>query len=239
MNPLSRSVESEWLDHLPPDDPRAIGSRRDLRRVNVLMLHATVMSRAIKQHWQGDAPRTLLDLGAGDGTFAWRVARRLASRWKNVSVTLLDRQDIVSSSTRERFSAIGWTVETVQSDVLEYLENPRHGADIITATLFLHHFTSEPLTRLLAGASRLATLFVACEPRRSASGLFGSRLLWMIGGNDVTLHDSHVSVRAGFTDQELSALWPADPGWRLHEGAAGLFSHCFVAGRSQDVHRDA
>jgi hypothetical protein len=42
---------------------------------------------------------------------------------------------------------------------------------------------------------------------------------------------ANVSVRAGFTGRELSRLWPRDENWELHETAAGLFSHLFVARR--------
>jgi hypothetical protein len=47
----------------------------------------------------------------------------------------------------------------------------------------------------------------------------------------VTRHDAVVSVRAGFADRELSALWPSGMTWTLRERARGLFSHCFVASR--------
>jgi len=40
-----------------------------------------------------------------------------------------------------------------------------------------------------------------------------------------------VSVRAGFSDKDLSALWPAGDAWQLSENSAGLFSHCFIAKR--------
>ena len=58
----------------------------------------------------------------------------------------------------------------------------------------------------------------------------GCRLMWLIGCNDVTRHDAVVSVRAGFTNRELSALWTAS-GWKLEERAAPPFSHLFVARR--------
>jgi hypothetical protein len=61
--------------------------------------------------------------------------------------------------------------------------------------------------------------------------LAGSRMLGVIGCNDVTRHDAVASVRAGFDDGELSALWPRDPGWTLTEHARAMFSHCFVARR--------
>jgi hypothetical protein len=56
-------------------------------------------------------------------------------------------------------------------------------------------------------------------------------MLGLIGANGVTRHDAAVSVRAGFKGGELSALWPANPRWRLRERRAGLFSHLFLAQR--------
>jgi hypothetical protein len=230
---LPRRVEPEWLDELPADDPRAIRSRRDLVRVNAWMRQAAIMARALIKHGAHDRPRTLLDLGAGDGTFMLRIARRLASRWPGVTAILLDRQDIVSRETRDAFAALNWNVETMTADVLDFLGHAKSsGVDVITSNLFLHHFTHEQLAGLLAQAAQTGWLFVACEPRRAKLAVRASRLLWSIGCNDVTVHDAVTSARAGFDGKELSALWPSRDGWDLHEQPAGLFSHCFVARRA-------
>ena len=42
---MKRLVQPELLDSLPPDDPRARGSRRDLRRVNWWMGHHVILAR--------------------------------------------------------------------------------------------------------------------------------------------------------------------------------------------------
>jgi len=52
-----------------------------------------------------------------------------------------------------------------------------------------------------------------------------------VGANDVTRRDAVLSVRAGFSDRELSACWPDDSGWQLRETGARLFSHTFAAVR--------
>lgn len=67
------------------------------------------------------------------------------------------------------------------------------------------------------------------EPRRSSWSVFCSRLLWVIGCNDVTRHDAAISVRAGFSGQELSLLWPDKQNWRFTEQRVGAFSHLFIA----------
>jgi hypothetical protein len=229
---IPRCVEPEWLDELSPEDPRAIRSRHDMQRVNRWMQQVGIMQRALTGSCGQIAPRVLLELGAGDGTFMLKLARRLAQHWKNVKVVLLDRQNIVSHETREGFKALEWEVETTTADVFDFLEQAKHQAvDVITANLFLHHFQHERLTQLLLQAARITDLFVACEPRRAALALTGSRLLWAIGCNQVSRHDAVVSVRAGFAGQELSTLWPEQTNWRLREQAAGLFTHCFVAHR--------
>ena len=60
---VARVVRPEWLDSLPPDDPRAGRSRRDLRRINAWMQQAGIMAGVLASHCR-QAPRTILDLGA-------------------------------------------------------------------------------------------------------------------------------------------------------------------------------
>ena len=225
----SRHVEPEWLDVLAADDPRARRSRGDLRRVNAVMRHAGLMAR--QRAARPAPPRSLLDLGSGDGTFMLAVARRLASRWRGVAVRLLDRQALVTAATLQRFAALGWRAEPIEADLIEYLDRDQASADAITANLVLHHFEAAELALLLRRVARRTPYFAACEPRRARHALLFSRMLWAIGCNDVTRHDAPASVRAGFRDAELSALWPDRGHWQLQERAAGLFSHGFVACR--------
>ncbi len=229
---MPRCLEPEWLDELPPHDPRAIRSRHDLRRVNTLMMNTAIVARALDCAFQASPSRTIIEIGAGDGTFMFRLAKRNTVRWRDMQVVLLDRQDIVSSGMREKFSSLGWQAEVVIADAFEWLARPVDQVfDVMLANLFLHHFDDTKLRSLLSLVARRTRMFVACEPRRSAWALVGSRLLGVIGCNDVSRHDAVISVRAGFDGQELSALWPADRAWTRQEGARGLFSHCFIAVR--------
>jgi hypothetical protein len=227
---LLRSVEPELLDELAADDQRAVRARRDLKRLNAFILQSGIMASALERQFPDRAPRKLLDLGTGDGTFMLSVARRLGARWRGVTATLLDRQSIVSRETRDAFAALGWTVQPVSADVREHLGSIAPASvDVITTNLFLHHFQPEVLADLFRLAARSTGLLVACEPRRTRFALRSARLLWAIGLNDVSLHDAKVSVRAGFDGTELSALWPDREAWDLEEGGARLFAHRFVA----------
>jgi hypothetical protein len=228
-----RRVVAELLDALPPDDPRARRSRRDLRRVNGLMRHSALLARALDAVVAA-SPLRLVELGAGDGTLLLALARRRASRWPEAVVTLLDAQPSVTPKTLAALRSIGWAVEVAAADAIEWLAQPpqRRNA-VVLANLFVHHFEGERLARLLAGIAAHAQAFVCCEPRRARVALLGSHLLWAIGCNDVTRHDAIVSVHAGFRDRELSAEWrrAAGAGWHLDETPAGAFSHLFAARR--------
>jgi len=231
---MIRCVEPEWLDALPPDDPTAVRSRRDLQRVNAWMGHCGIMARALRSTCPGQVVQRIVELGAGDGSFLLCVARRLASGWQGTRAVLLDRLNIVSPDTRRGFEALGWRAEVLEREVLAWLERPAApNCDTMLANLFLHHFPEAQLAGLLRAAARQTRVFIAVEPRRSQRSLLFSRLLWLIGCNDVTRHDAPASVRAGFAGRELSQLWPAGPSWTLQERPAGWFSHLFVAQRRE------
>jgi len=234
---FARSVQPEWLDHLPASDPRAIRSRGDLRRINRLMATTTLLGNALDPLLVGRERAHLVELGAGDGNVMLRLARVRAKRWPLVRLGLLDLQPVVTPAVLEGYRALDWTPELIQADVFDWLADGSgmsfsNDAPIIVANLFLHHFDDPRLAELLQGIASRASAFVCLEPRRSPTALLGSRLLGVIGCNDVTRHDAVVSVRAGFRDGELSALWPSVGGWCLAEGAAGMFNHRFVAVRT-------
>jgi hypothetical protein len=233
---MCRIIEPELLDGLPPVDLRAIGSRADLRRLNFIMGHAGILSRASRRQLAETSfrsrPLRLVELGAGDGTLLLRLARRLAALGVRAEATLLDRHNLVAAETCRAFTALSWSVERVAKDVFAWLEQPSPAVDMVFANLFLHHFPERSLRALLRRAAGRTNLFIACEPRRSPLALTVARWLRWIGCNEVTRHDAVVSVRAGFAGHELSALWPADNQWQLSEQRAGVFSHCFMARRN-------
>jgi hypothetical protein len=227
---MNRLVEPEWLDELPPDDPAAVRSRRDLRRVNAWMRNHAIMASTLQNHLDDRTPERITELGAGDGNFLLGVAQKISARRPNVKVTLLDRQKTVTPQTLSAFTSLGWHAEVVTTDVFDWL-SAGDPAEVVIANLFLHHFEDERLAGLLRTIAGRARRFIALEPRRAPLPLLCSRLLWVIGCNRVTRHDAVVSVRAGFSGGELSTLWPDKSNWQLTEQPAGTFSHLFIAQR--------
>lgn len=250
---LQRTVVPEELDHLQPDDPAAIRSRGDLRRVHRAMGTCGVLTRelnaAVGHRSVGRLPLRVLELGAGDGTLMLRVARALKPRWPAVHLTLLDQVDLLHPKTHAAYAATGWSAAPLTMDALEWARqqnaqgtpgrDERPVWDVVVANLFLHHFEGENLQMLLAAVSRCSRVFVACEPRRSGFALAASHWIGALGAGSVTRADAVTSVRAGFCGSELSALWaPVSAGWVLAERPAGLFSHCFRAERVEPAALD-
>lgn len=237
---MARCVGRETLDHLDENDPRAMCSRRDLQRVHKVMRTRPILQRAVYQAAAmaglspaRPAPLRIIELGAGDATLTLQLARALAPQWRNVHLTLLDRQIVVSQETLHGLQRLGWQVDIDVRDVADWSAGPSATTwDLALANLFLHHFDGDALAALLQAIALRCHAFVACEPRRSRFALAGSRLIGCLGVNEVTREDAVLSVQAGFCGFELCEGWPLLPGaWQLQEYEAGLFSHCFVAAR--------
>jgi hypothetical protein len=223
----ARVLEPEFLDALPANSPDAVRSRADLRRVNRWMRNERHLVAVIRGLCQ--APTKILEVGSGDGTFILSLARRL--NWKHpVRLTMLDMQPVVSNATLEGLHALGWQTEVRAQTLQDWLDSNRAASiDLVLGNLFWHHLSDQELKDSFASISRICRAFLACEPRRWAPAQIATRLLWAIGCSKITRHDARVSVNAGFRDQELSALWPADSGMRFREYSGGWASHMFVA----------
>lgn len=223
---LPRRLESAWLPALRPSDARAARSRRELSLVNSVLANAGIVARELRAGLPARAV-SIAALGAGDESFALKVARRLERPGSRM--TLVDRCPR-APGLEEGFAAEGWELASIDEDASRWLQQPCTARfDAIFANFYLHRFAPDALAELLGRVSERTSLFIACEPRRSRTALAGSRLLGVVGCTEITQHDVAAGFQGGFCDDEIAALWSADSGWFLEERPAGLFSHVFVA----------
>ncbi|MEM9280885.1 MAG: class I SAM-dependent methyltransferase [Verrucomicrobiota bacterium] len=225
---MKRSLTPEILDHLPPDDPGAIASRKDLVRINRLLGHRRFMAQALRA--LPEQPRSILELGAGEGTLLLQTLQRTDLLRDGGQLTFLDLVDLIHDSTHQAYAQLGWSSHSVTGDVFQEMPS----ADLILANLFLHHFEPKPLRALLSAVQERCSAFIAIETARNPFAVAGAKLLGLIGCHRVTRHDAVVSAQAGFSGRELSSLWlwENSAGWTCQEGAVSPFTHRFVAVRS-------
>lgn len=223
-----RLLKPELLDHLDAADPDAVASRRDLRMIHRLMGHGPSFRSFFSDLFGScNQPIRVVELGAGDGMF---LAQHLPSMHSNPVLVLVDRVAVVDPAALEVLRSKGWSVDVIQADVFEALEDfSSPPFDLVFANLFLHHFSDVQLADLLARLSTRANAFLALEPRRSRFAWLAAACLPLLGCNRITRYDSKVSVAAGFRLRELAALWPSQSTWIVREDACGLFSHRFTA----------
>src|SRR3954468_1885080 len=201
-----RRVQPELLDALPSEDAEARRSRADLRRLNRIMGTLAIVLNGLDDVAQHAPPRSILELGAGDGSLMLDIARHRATRWPDVAVTLLDRQSTTETKTLEAIRALGWWPGVIHADALDWLAQEQGGSwDVILANLFIHHFASAEVSRLFKQIAPRTRAFLCCEPRRGLFSLVSSHLVGLLMMGRVTRADAVLSVRAGFRGNELSS----------------------------------
>jgi len=224
----ARVLTPELLDSLPPDDPAAQASRRDLRRLHPLLGQIGLWTRWFAENFPARPPPALADLGAGDGSLLGTVLLRAYPKGGHgARIFFVDRQPVVPESTLAHLRRCNWLPTVIATDIFEWAEEgpPMEAA---LANLFLHHFDEAGITRLFSALVRKTNSFAAAEPCRNHFAYLATQTLGLIGCHPVTRHDARVSVAAGFCGRELSTLWPAS-GWALRERSAGPFTHFFSA----------
>lgn len=215
---IDRRVEPEWLDHLPVDDPAALRSRADLRRINFLMGNERWYLRSLARFPDAMA-RGLHEWGAGDAG----LLRRVAKRHSRVHLTAFDL------APRPRFDdETGGRIDWRQGDL--FAAPPDKGG-VLVANLFLHHFDDEALSELGRRCAGYQVLLFN-EPDRAWLPLALGGLMHPFV-NHVTRHDMRVSILAGFHHGEIQRLLglSADR-WRFEETSTWRGARRVIAWRA-------
>lgn len=206
---MSRILEPELLDSLPPESPAARRSRRDLARVNRVMGNHAWFARTVPAlALPGEAA---LELGSGDGALA------LLLRAAGPPTDALDRVP----------APAGWPAEARWhvADLRDF--DGWAGYPVVLANLVLHHLADAELAALGATLDRHARVLVFNETLRRGRCLAVWNIAAPLGGaGPVTRHDGRVSIAAGFRDDELPLALRLSSGrwsWRVRETFLGAY----------------
>jgi len=216
---ISRRVQPELLDSLPPGHPDALHNRRDLRFFNGLMGNYRWFARALRQHLRpGDR---LLELGAGEGDLAKYLRRALPN--KDISHTGLDLWPRPAD----------WpaTQEWHRTDLTKFPAYANY--NVILGNLILHQFEDDALADLGRQWHDRARLLIFCEPARHMLHLAQLPLARLAGINYVSRHDARVSIEGGFRGRDLPRLLGVDaPPWRCELSHTFLGAYRLIAVRN-------
>jgi SAM-dependent methyltransferase len=190
-----RATDPEILDGAL-GEAEARRSLADLRLANRLLGGRHALRRAIRPLLPHCA--TLLDVGCGSGDLpAWLVTRSGG----RLSAFGLDRKLAHARETPPEVIPLVGDVRALPF---------RDGAfDVVTASLFLHHFDAHELPRVLAELFRVARRgLVINDLRRALVPLcFGRIAFPLLFQSAVSVADGLLSIRRGFRQQELQTAF--------------------------------
>ena len=195
----TRAREPEALDLGVPED-EALRSLADLRFVNRWLGNRGSFVRAVLPYLRAsDRPR-LLDVGCGSGDVTVALRRALDGRLAAaaVDIKLLHLQAAPAELLR------------VVADA-QRLPFAPGTFDVVTASLFLHHFDEHTLPGLLRGLYALARRAVVINDLRRARVpyLFGRAVFPLLFKSRVSVEDGLISIRSSFREPDLHAAFAA------------------------------
>jgi len=195
----TRAREPEALDLGVPED-EALRSLADLRFVNRWLGNRGRFVRAVLPYLRAsDRPR-LLDVGCGSGDVTAALRRALDGRLAAaaVDIKLLHLQAAPGELLR------------VVADARRLPFAPGT-FDVVTASLFLHHFDEDALPALLRGLYALARRAVVVNDLRRARVpyVFGRTVFPLLFKSRVSVEDGLISIRSSFREPDLRAAFAA------------------------------
>lgn len=187
-----RATDPELLDEGVPED-EAVASLGDLRFVNRWLGGRRSLLDATLPHLDGPRP-TVLDVGCGSGDLP---ALLLAAVGRPLLAVGLDLKLLhVRQAPSE--------VQRVVGDVRRLPFSPG-SFDVVTASLFLHHFDGREVAVVLRALYELARRALVVNDLRRARVpyVFGRATFRWLFRSRVSVEDGLLSIRRSFTPDEL------------------------------------
>lgn len=213
----ARRLDAEWLDRKDnaPEDLHA--ALRDIRTVNRHLGGEKVLLRSLDP-WLDAAPRggtvEILDVGTGTADLPLAIVRRARERGRGARVLAIDN-DPVTTAAATKLVAGETAVRVVCADAMDLPFAPG-SFDVVTCSMFLHHFGPADVVRLLSSFRSLARRAVVVNDlrRHVLPWAFIAVAARVTGRHPMFVHDAPLSVLRGFTDAELREA-------AIEAGAAG------------------
>jgi SAM-dependent methyltransferase len=210
----------EWLDDPSFDERLRVRTLERLDRMNegigAYDAFFTAIEPAIERARAAGVDRpTIVDLASGHAMFAVALALRFGAREGRVRVIATDLAPEYLEIGRARALKLAMREDAISFAKQDALDLSNLGAvDVVTCTQTLHHFPPGMVSRLFAEASSVArhgAVLVDGERNPFAVVLITSIAAALGRGSVPFIHDSFVSMRRMYTEQELALLCELAP----------------------------
>jgi ubiquinone/menaquinone biosynthesis C-methylase UbiE len=202
-----RSEEEEIMDDLSDDSPSLYRALKELDIINHLLGGNAVTLKAIKKIFKAQPQKNWLiaDLGCGSGEMLLKIAKW--SRRENISVQLqgFDANPNVIAYAKEHckdFPEISFYPENIFS---ESFKNRRF--DLLTCTLFLHHFSKDDLVQLLSQFRKQSDKVIINDLHRHPFAYYSIKWITkFFSRSTMVKNDACLSVWRAFTRKDWEEI---------------------------------
>jgi 2-polyprenyl-3-methyl-5-hydroxy-6-metoxy-1,4-benzoquinol methylase len=203
-----RSYELELMDDLSCDGEVLKQTLAELKTINRLLGGNKVTTQGLKKLLKDhdSASVSIADVGCGGGDMLQVMQRWGDKEGMDLTFLGIDANPHIIQLAGEKFSAtphISFEVENVLSE--SFHQKP---IDIVTCTLFTHHFTDVELKRMFASFLKKAKVGVVVNDlHRHPLAYYSIKYLTkFFSKSPMVIHDAPLSVQRGFTKRELFGL---------------------------------
>ncbi len=192
---MQRRYDAEIMDDFSINDERIDNALRELKAINIVLGGKTTTKkgfRILRKRKSLLEKLTVLDAGAG-GADVFENENNL------YTITALDKNPRTCTYLREH------SPHTVVCGDAMNIPFKEQAFDVVHVSLFLHHCTEEQIVQLMQSFSHVARHgIIINDLRRSLFALIGIKILTLLfSRSEMVKHDAPLSVRRGFTKDEL------------------------------------
>jgi SAM-dependent methyltransferase len=193
----------------PDNTPEDLnGALADIRSVNRFLGGSKILLSAVRpfllSHGSGE-PLSVLDVGTGGADLPLDLVGEARRMGRRIRVVAVDRDPVTLDYARRQTAATP-EIELCAADAFALPFAPA-SFDLVTASLFLHHFAEADAVRLLAAFRRIARRAVLINDlqRHIVPWAFIGLAARVTRRHRMFVHDAPLSVLRGFTVGELQA----------------------------------
>ncbi|MFD2203684.1 methyltransferase domain-containing protein [Shivajiella indica] len=207
----TRSVEKEIMDDLEVDGPVLVQTLKELRTINKLLGGNYVTTSALKKIIENspDKSFTIADIGCGGGDMIRVMANWAKSINLNCHFIGIDANPNTIAAARENLADLKNVSFQVQNVFEKSFLDQK--VDIISCTLFTHHFTDKELINLFSTFIIKAKIaLVINDLHRHPLAFYSIKLLTaLFSHSPMVKNDGPLSVLRSFRKKEIEYLMKA------------------------------